>query len=398
MAHSSPNKAIQLIKKGPWSQAEDDSLIRLVGMYGPEQWMEISKDHGSRNAKQCRERYHQNLKPTINRGPISAEEGVIIERLHAEKGPKWAEISRALGGRSDNQVKNWYNGQKNRRTKMHAHLGQQVILHGYQNSVSAVKPVDMAMLRQRGHINPYPQGNVGHYHNPRPSPTTSQISEAPSLISDASSASPGISPSSITAYPASSNGWPAPDAALRSNLPSLHHLPALLPPHTAAACPVRSPTSRQIADPTSLEPKQTYVAERLDPLRPQQNLAHFGAHGPIGYSRPPHTLDPSPGQLPPVQSLLEPRSRSGAQTHDESPTAPIRLGPSRRTLPRLYASRDGASRSLHPPLYGHLRVASSCSPRSNNRHTPYPLSTHPTTTTVPHDTMKGRMSLANVLG
>jgi Myb-like DNA-binding protein FlbD len=70
-----------------------------------------------RSPKQCRERFHQNLKPSLNREPISAEEGLMIERMVNEMGKRWAEIARRLGNRSDNAVKNWWNGSMNRKKR-----------------------------------------------------------------------------------------------------------------------------------------------------------------------------------------------------------------------------------------------------------------------------------------
>jgi Myb-like DNA-binding protein FlbD len=104
-------------RRGPWSQHEDQWLVNLVARNGPHNWVRISQEIGSRSPKQCRERYHQNLKPTLNHDPITGEEGELIEKMVAEMGKRWAEIARRLKGRSDNAVKNWWNGGQNRRKR-----------------------------------------------------------------------------------------------------------------------------------------------------------------------------------------------------------------------------------------------------------------------------------------
>jgi Myb-like DNA-binding protein FlbD len=91
--------------------------MSLVHSQGALNWVRIAQQLGSRTPKQCRERYHQNLKPTLNHDPITPEEGVLIERLVQELGKRWAEIARRLHGRSDNAVKNWWNGSQNRRKR-----------------------------------------------------------------------------------------------------------------------------------------------------------------------------------------------------------------------------------------------------------------------------------------
>ncbi|KAF2849735.1 hypothetical protein T440DRAFT_124872 [Plenodomus tracheiphilus IPT5] len=104
-------------RRGPWSQHEDQWLVNLVTRNGPHNWVRISQEIGSRSPKQCRERYHQNLKPSLNHDPITADEGELIEKMVAEMGKRWAEIARRLKGRSDNAVKNWWNGGQNRRKR-----------------------------------------------------------------------------------------------------------------------------------------------------------------------------------------------------------------------------------------------------------------------------------------
>ncbi|KAK5995825.1 Myb-like DNA-binding protein myb-1 [Cladobotryum mycophilum] len=110
-------------RRGPWSNQEDHELMRLVSDHGPLNWVRIAGCLGSRTPKQCRERYHQNLKPSLNHEPISAQEGLLIEQLVGEVGKRWAEIARRLDGRSDNAVKNWWNGSQNRRKRLDRRRG-----------------------------------------------------------------------------------------------------------------------------------------------------------------------------------------------------------------------------------------------------------------------------------
>jgi hypothetical protein len=105
-------------RRGPWSPSEDAYLTQLVHTQGALNWVRIAQLMGSRSPKQCRERYYQDLKPSLNHEPISHEEGLEIERLVGEMGKRWAEIARRLRGRSDNSVKNWWNGSMNRRRRL----------------------------------------------------------------------------------------------------------------------------------------------------------------------------------------------------------------------------------------------------------------------------------------
>ncbi|KAL9623979.1 MAG: hypothetical protein Q9160_001732 [Pyrenula sp. 1 TL-2023] len=104
-------------RRGPWVPDEDQRLLDLVSSQGAHNWVRIAQHMSLRSPKQCRERYHQNLKSSLNHDPISPGEGAMIEQLVNEKGKRWADIARVLGNRSDNAVKNWWNGSQNRRKR-----------------------------------------------------------------------------------------------------------------------------------------------------------------------------------------------------------------------------------------------------------------------------------------
>ena len=91
-----------------FTKEEDTYLLYLVSVFGTNQWNVIASLIGSRNARQCRERYKHYLSPHINNSPWTSEEDFILLSKYEQLGPRWAKIASFFNGRTDVAVKNRY--------------------------------------------------------------------------------------------------------------------------------------------------------------------------------------------------------------------------------------------------------------------------------------------------
>nr|QCA48049.1 MYB33b [Petunia x hybrida] len=98
------------LKKGPWTSAEDAILVEYVMKHGEGNWNAVQKHSGlARCGKSCRLRWANHLRPDLKKGAFTLEEERLIIELHAKMGNKWARMAAELPGRTDNEIKNYWN-------------------------------------------------------------------------------------------------------------------------------------------------------------------------------------------------------------------------------------------------------------------------------------------------
>ncbi|KAI6697521.1 hypothetical protein NL676_017640 [Syzygium grande] len=132
------------LKKGPWSAGEDAVLMEYVKAHGEGNWNAIRRKTGlMRCGKSCRLRWANHLRPNLKKGAFSPEEEAKIIQLHARLGNKWARMAAQLPGRTDNEIKNFWNTRMKRRQRANEPLYPQQVPQQVQPEATVAYDINL---------------------------------------------------------------------------------------------------------------------------------------------------------------------------------------------------------------------------------------------------------------
>lgn len=101
-----------------FSQEDDAKLISLVGLYGIDSWIKISKYFHNKSPKQCRDRWTNYLDPTICRDSWTEEEDSKLVEYSVCFNNHWKTIAKFFPNRTGGDVRYRFLKLQRRRNKL----------------------------------------------------------------------------------------------------------------------------------------------------------------------------------------------------------------------------------------------------------------------------------------
>ena len=87
-----------MLRKGPWTPEEDETLAEYVRKNGEGNWNLVQKNTRlARCAKSCRLRWTNHLRPDLKKGSFTKDEERKVLEMHAMMGNKWSKMAEEVG-------------------------------------------------------------------------------------------------------------------------------------------------------------------------------------------------------------------------------------------------------------------------------------------------------------